>query len=126
MPAGTSLNITRPLFEPSLQLEHYSGRDEDGDSWSEGSTSGLVRFSDVPAGTYQLQVDGEIPRDAKGAVSATLKLERGHASWLNWVLVQIILLLMPLIAWWRTRAFEVQRWADSDHPRDGGSDDDDD
>ena len=128
--AALGLTLVDPatgrVWRAEQQLEHYSGRDEDGDSWSEGSKSGLVMFSDVPAGTYQLQVDGEIPRDATGAVSATLKLERGHASWLNWVLVQIILLLMPLIAWWRTRAFEVQRWADSDHPRDGGGDDDDD
>ena len=128
--AALGLTLVDPatgrVWRAEQQLEHYSGRDADGDSWSEGSRSGLVMFSDVPAGTYQLQVDGEIARDAKDAVAATLKIERGHASWLNWVLLQVLLLLLPLAGWWREKSFETARWADSDHPRDAGDDDDDD
>ena len=127
--AALGLTLVDPatgrVWRAEQQLEHYSGFDEDG-SWSEGSKSGLVMLSNVPAGTYQLQVDGEIARDAKGAVAATLKVERGHASWLNWVLLQALLLLMPLFGWWREKSFETARWADSDHPRTGGDDDDDD
>ena len=78
-------------------------------------------FGDVPAGTYQLQVDGETARDAVGAVTATLKVERGHASWLNWLLLQLGLMAIPLFVHWRSRAFEARRMADSDH-----ADDDDD
>ena len=81
---------------------------------------------DVPAGKYQLQIDGETAKDAPNAIGATLKLERGHASWLNWVLLQILLLLVPLWGWWRAKTFETSRWADSDHPRSGGDDGDDD
>ena len=117
---------TGRVWRTEQHLDHYSGFDSDGDRWVEEQKSGLVMFSDVPAGTYQLQVDGETARDAKDAVSATLKLERGHASWLNWVLLQVLLLLMPLFAWWRSKAFETDRWADSDHPRNAGNDDDDD
>jgi hypothetical protein len=37
-----------------------------------------------------------------------------------------VLLLLPLFAWWRSRSFEVARWADSDHPKVTESDGDDD
>ena len=96
--------------------------DEDGDRWSEGSNSGLVSFGNVPQGTYQLQIEGELAPEATRPLGAVLRLERGHASWLNWLLLQLGLLSIPLFAAWRARAFEARRWADSDH----APDDDDD
>ena len=127
--AGFNYTLVNPasgkVWRAEQQLEHYAGT-EDGESWSEGSRNGHVLFADVPAGTYQLQVEGEIDKDAQNAVGAHLRLERGHASWLNWVILQVLLLLVPLWGWWRAKAFETTRWADSDHPRSGGDDDDDD
>ncbi len=127
--AGFNYTLVDPasgkVWRAEQQLERYSGVD-DGESWSEGSSSGHVLFADVPAGKYQLQIDGETAKDAPNAIGATLKLERGHASWLNWVLLQILLLLVPLWGWWRAKTFETSRWADSDHPRSGGDDGDDD
>ncbi len=126
--AGFGFTLVEPasgkVWRAEQQVEHYAGY-EDGESWSEGSRNGQVVFADVPAGTYQLQIDGETAKDAQADISALLRLERGHASWLNWVLLQVLLLLVPLWGWWRAKAFETSRWADSDHPRSGIDDDDD-
>ncbi len=127
--AGFHYTLVEPasgkVWRAEQQVEHYSGY-EDGESWSEGSRTGDVMFAGVPAGTYQLQIEGETDQNARGSVGANLRLERGHASWLNWLLLQILLLLIPLWGWWRAKAFETKRWADSDHPRSSGDDDDDD
>ena len=82
-----------------------------------------MTFGNVPAGTYQLQVEAELDPAAKKPLTAVLHLERGHASWINWLLLQLGLLLLPLFAHWRGRSFEAARMADSDHA--AGDDDDD-
>ena len=107
------------------ELSYYEGR-EDGESWSEGSKRDEVVFYNVPPGEYRLNVAVELPDDAKSAVNGQIAVERGHASWLNWLLLQIALLILPFYGTWRARNFENQRWADSDHPRGGGDDDEDD
>jgi len=84
-----------------------------------------VVFYNVPPGDYRLNITGELAPDASDALEGNLKVERGHASWLNWLLLQTLLLIIPFFGTWRARRFETRRWADSDHPR-GGSDDDDD
>ena len=123
--AGLSFTLVDPksgkVWNTEEQLESYSGVDADGDRWSEGSNSTLVTFGDVPAGTYQLQVEAEIDPQSPRPLTAVLRLERGHASWFNWLMLQFGLLTVPLFAGWRTRAFEAARMADSDH-----ADDDDD
>ncbi|MDB5805560.1 MAG: hypothetical protein JWN73_2882 [Betaproteobacteria bacterium] len=106
------------------ELSYYEGSD-DGESWSEGSKTDDVVFFGVPPGEYKLNLSADRPDDATGPINAAVKLERGHPSWLNWLLLQIALLILPFWGSWRASSFEKQRWADSDHPR-GGSDDDDD
>jgi ribosomal protein L37AE/L43A len=117
--AGIGYTLVDPAsgrtWRAEQQLESYSGVDEDGDGWNEGSNSGLVNFGNVPAGTYQLQVEGELAPEAKAPLHAVLRLERGHASWFNWLLLQLSLLSIPVFGWWRARAFEAARWSDSDH-----------
>lgn len=124
--AGLGFTLVEPktgkVWTAEQQLENYSGMDEDGDRWNEGSNTALVTFGNVPTGTYQLQVEAELDPEAKKPLTAILRLERGHASWFNWLLLQLGLLLLPLFAHWRARAFEAARMADSDH---GGDDDDD-
>lgn len=124
--AGLGFTLVEPktgkVWTAEQQIESYSGIDEDGDRWNEGSNSALVTFGNVPAGTYQLQVEAELDPEAKKPLTAILRLERGHASWFNWLLLQFGLLLLPLFAHWRARAFEAARMADSDH---AGDDDDD-
>ena len=125
--AGFGFTLVEPgsgkVWRAEQQLEYYEGYDDG--HWSEGSRSGQVVFAAVPPGTYQLEIEGEMAKDARQPVNTSLRLERGHASWLNWLLLQGLLLMLPLWGLWRVKAFETKRWADSDHPR-GGSDDDDD
>ena len=125
--AGFGFTLIEPatgkVWRAEQQLEHYDGFDEG--YWSEGSRTGQIVFAAVPPGTYQLQIEGETAQDARADISASLRLERGHASWLNWLLLQGLLLLVPLWGWWRAQAFETGRWADSDHPRNESDDDDD-
>ncbi len=127
------MSLTYTLVDPDTgkswrsdrELAHYSGY-TDGESWSEGTRSDDAVFSGVPAGKYLLNISTDLPRDARRAVSARLRVERGSPSWYNWLALQIGLLLLPLFVAWRSRAFEIRRWADSDHPRETESDDDDD
>jgi hypothetical protein len=46
--------------------------------------------------------------------------------WSFFFLTALALLVLPLFVFWRRRAFEVRRWAESDHPKItfSGSDDD--
>lgn len=127
--AGLTYTLADPdsgrTWQVERQMERYKGIDEDGDSWSEGSSSDDAVFHDIPAGKYVLNIEGELDPQSNRGLVGHLKIERGHASWLNWLLVQLFLLAVPLVGWWRARAFETRRWADSDHPRGGGGDDDD-
>jgi hypothetical protein len=127
--AGIGFELVDPksgkVWKQASEMGFYSGIDEDGDRWSEGSARDYVVFTGVPAGEYLLSIEAELPKDAKRALHGRVVVERGHASWLNWILIQIVLLLMPLFAWWRSNAFETERWMNSDHPRGGGDDDDD-
>ena len=106
------------------EIGYYEGYDE-GESWNEGSKNGEVVFYGVPPGQYVLNVSAELPKDAMAPLSGKIIVEHGHASWLNWLVLQLALMILPFYGWWRQRSFENQRWADSDHPRGGGDDDDD-
>lgn len=127
--AGLSYTLVDPksgqTWNESHEVSYYAGVD-DGESWDEGSRTDDVVFQDVPPGEYMLNITAERPDDAPGPVAANLRLEKGHPSWVNWLLLQIGLLVIPFWGSWRARSFENDRWADSDHPRGGGDDDDDD
>ena len=127
--AGLTYTLADPdsgrTWQVERQMEHYKGVDEDGDSWSEGSPGDDAVFYDIPPGKYVLNVEGELDPQSNRALVGNLTIERGHASWLNWLLLQLFLFSVPLVGWWRSRSFEARRWADSDHPRGGDKDDDD-
>jgi hypothetical protein len=107
------------------ELSYYEGSD-DGETWNEGSKTDDVVFYAVPPGEYLLNISAERPDDATEPMNANLQIERGHPSWLNWLLLQIALLILPFWGSWRAHSFESDRWADSDHPRGAGSKSDDD
>ena len=53
--------VTQATIPASATIEYYAGRDSDGD-WSEGSHETETRFSQVPAGDYDLLVEAEAKR----------------------------------------------------------------
>jgi len=98
------------------EVSYYFGRDSDG-SWSEGAPWDRAWLPSVPAGRYVLMIEPEGP----GPVSYRVRLTRDVPRPL-WVWLAVGLLLVPpLLFWWRQWRFEQRRWEDSDHPRSGGS-----
>jgi hypothetical protein len=112
-------------FGATRELSYYEGYD-DGESWSEGSRQDEVVFRRVPAGTYYVVVDADLAPQRTSVMSTTLEVVRDPPVWSNLFLALGFLAIFPVIALWRGTSFEVQRWADSDHPKITSSSDDDD
>jgi Domain of unknown function (DUF4178) len=104
------------------EVQYYFGRDSDG-AWTEGAPWDRAWLPSVPAGRYVLLVEPESPRPVAYRVRLTRDVPR--PLWL-WLAVGV-LVVPPLIFWWRQWRFEQRRWEESDHPmtRSGGSSDDD-
>lgn len=118
---------TGQVFNDVHELSRYSGI-EDGERWSEDASSQAAVFHDVPAGTYRLVVDVTRGRSAGGAALSRLafSFRRNPATWSNWLLLQLGLLLPPGFFWLSALHFESQRWAGSDHGSASAGDDGDD
>lgn len=100
-------------YQGVQELSYYSGVDG-GENWSEGSKSDAIAFKNIPPGTYYLTLEYDLGTDRSEAIADTVQVVRNPASWSNYVLVMIFLLLFPLIARWRRSNFEARRWNESD------------
>jgi ribosomal protein S27E len=98
------------------EISYYSGYDSDG-SWSEGGQDGGVVFYGVPPGDYHVELDGELPGEANQAMTDSITLATSPPPASNLWLCLGFLALLPGFAWFRSSAFESERWSDSDHPR---------
>ena len=116
---------TGAAWPASRELSYYYGY-EDGESWSEGSRSDEVVFRDIPPGTYYLALDPDLAPDKPVQVSDTVEVSSGGAGWSNYVLVMLFLAIFPIFTRLRRAAFEVRRWAESDHAPVASDDSDDD
>lgn len=114
-------------WQASKEVSHYSGV-EDGDSWSEGSRSEEVVFSDLPPGHYLLAIESDMD-DGSRPVNDRLTIARAGPRWSSLVLLLLFLAAFPIYTRIGKGGFEVKRWAESDHPLvtvtsgDGGDDD---
>lgn len=117
---------TGESWPASRELSFYSGYDDG--HWSEGSNSDEVVFLNIPAGTYYLTVDAEIPPEKPVMVRDRLEVATASAGWSNFVILLLVLAVCPLLTFLRHAAFESSRWMESDHPPSSGdsSDGDDD
>ena len=125
---GLSVNLVNKVsgeaWPAFREVSYYEGVD-DGESWSEGSRSDEVVFVGIPPGTYYLAIDPDFsdePRDVHSRVEVT----SGSAGWSNFVLVLLFLAIFPIFTRLRRGAFEVRRWAESDHAPVASDDSDDD
>lgn len=98
----------------SRELAYYYGNDG-GESWSEGNRQDEVVFPDIPPGTYYLTVDADLAPEKPVPVHDRMEVMSVGAGWSNFVLLLIFLALFPIFTRLRHAAFEVQRWAESDH-----------
>ncbi|MGE3692979.1 MAG: DUF4178 domain-containing protein [Novosphingobium sp.] len=99
-------------------VEHYSGVDSDG-GWSEGSYSKTAKFSGVPAGTYDVQVEAAMHTWASGGSTYSsgnynpwvsqsgetyhidISAGSGGVFWGNFVVTVLLLLGIPLFMFFR-------------------------
>lgn len=98
------------------EIAYYFGRDSDG-SWTEGVPWDRAWLPSVPAGRYALLVEPESPQPVNYRVRLIHDVPRSLWLWLSLGL----LLLLPLVFWWRQWRFEYRRWEESDHPMSGKS-----
>ncbi|MFM8330764.1 MAG: hypothetical protein ACKN9T_03655, partial [Candidatus Methylumidiphilus sp.] len=116
---------TGQTYEVSREIDYYHGCDEDG-CWTEGDPGDAALISAVPAGNYYILVETETRPDAPAPLVDRLIVKRDVPGWLNFFLTLLGLAVFPLLYLWRRSAFERTRWAESDHPSDSVSDNDDD
>lgn len=98
-------------YEFTRSIEHYEGV-EGGESWSEGSRSASAVFSNVPAGRYHLNL---YPSAEPTASNSTLQvtIEQNTELISNLLLALLVLLVIPILQWWRHASFETTRWENS-------------
>lgn len=104
---------TGEAYQGTQEISYYRGTD-DGESWSEGKQADAIAFRDVPPGTYYLVIDCELGNERNEAVHDTVEVARNPASWSNYLLLLVALLLFPIFSYWRKAAFEEARWRESD------------
>ena len=95
-------------------FQYYHGYDSDG-SWSDGSSSGRALIGGVPAGTYNVLVDGTSGNQYGRPVEASVQLglTQDLMTWRNFWICIVIILLYPLYLLARSLSYERARWADS-------------
>jgi hypothetical protein len=112
---------TGTAYDFGREISYYSGTDSDG-SWTEGSRRDSATILAVPPGRYYLRVEPEGPTPTDYRV----EVYRDVPTWWPFWLALIALIIVPIVAFWRSRAFEYKRWSESDHPMMSFSTEDDD
>ena len=114
---------TGEVREISHGVEYYHGRDSDG-TWTEGSQQKSALLSDVPDGTYHMNLDSTVatpPAQILGSPQQPrlryfeLTVRRGVTAWSAFTLSLLAVLTYPLIVLTRKGSFEVKRWEESDY-----------
>ncbi|RYZ69956.1 MAG: DUF4178 domain-containing protein, partial [Proteobacteria bacterium] len=103
---------TGATFDFEEGVEFYNGYDSDG-SWSEGSQRNTVVISSVPPGKYHLNIEASSANQMP--VSYDVMVRRDVTTWSNFWWSMLLVTLIPIIAAWRSRSFETERWSQSDY-----------
>jgi hypothetical protein len=106
---------TEETFSFERTLEYYHGY-EGGESWSEGNRSTSIFMSQVPGGTYRLNLDfdnGGNTRVERRMFNITVKRDVG--TFHNYLWCLFLISIYPIIAWLKYRSMEVARWSESDY-----------
>lgn len=103
---------TGDRFEVDKTIEFYSGVDE-GESWSEGSKSESVFMSQVPAGTYHINLYPEWGSINKDRNNFEIWVYKDVAMWSNFWVTVLVGVILIIIHYIRFRIFESNRWMES-------------
>ncbi len=110
--AGDLLNVDTGVDESfELPVEYYSGSDSDG-SWTEGSQHKYLFISAPPKGRYTLRF--EVQWEKADGPTVTIDAHEGVFRWTHLLAALIAVTVPTLFTGLRARAFEIQRWKDSD------------
>jgi hypothetical protein len=121
---GDLLNVNSGEIDNfELPVEYYAGVDSDG-SWTEGSQEKFVYMSSPGKGRYALRF--EVQWEKEGGPPVTIEVREGVFRWLHLLIALIVVTVPTIFTFLRARAFEVQRWKDSDYSPYAGSDSGDD
>jgi len=108
-------------YDFGREVSYYRGV-EGGESWSEGGKADEAVLPGVPAGQYYLRIE---PDSDAPPVNYVVRVYRDVPRFWFLPAALVALSLYPLIFWIRSRSFETQRWAESDHaPASSGDSDD--
>ncbi|MBI3279287.1 MAG: hypothetical protein HYZ57_05530 [Acidobacteria bacterium] len=111
--------VTGEVFDTGKEISFY--RDSEG---SEGSTSGSVLISEVPAGRYYLRVEPDMQESISSvfsqarpsrSVNYRLAVYRDPPAHAFYWAALILMLVPPLWVTYRAFVFENRRWAESDY-----------
>ncbi len=99
-------------WDVSKEIEYYHGY-EDGESWSEGATAESVTIEDVPKGKYHLNIYPYAGTTTFNSMN--IKVTANVMLWQNFIITILLLCIIPLLFWFLTRRYEVNRWMFSDY-----------
>ena len=95
----------------NVPVEYYSGVD-DGESWTEGDKSTDATLSSLPAGKYTLKIEGTW-QNWQTQMPVSVKVEQNVNRGVNFCCAFIVLLIVPVLGFFRRFTFESSRWKDS-------------
>jgi hypothetical protein len=94
------------------EIAYYTGHDADG-SWSEGGPNDSVYLPSVASARYYLLVE---PESDSRSMAYSVAVRRDVPRPLYLFLALGLLVVPPLVFWYRRHRFEYRRWSESDHP----------
>ena len=95
-----------------LPVEYYHGV-EDGEAWSEGSSTTTKYLSSLPAGTYTLRLEGQWEKWQEPSPALSVQIVQGVPRFTNLLIALIVVSLIPAYTLVRRVIFEGSRWKDS-------------
>lgn len=104
---------TGDVYDVDIDIEYYHGY-EDGESWSEGTNWNSKVLSQIPEGRYYFIIyPDKHPGMRYGKLELTATRDVPVTS--NMFVVLVLLLIFPIIYFYRKQAFENKRWSNSDY-----------
>ncbi|MCM2326727.1 MAG: DUF4178 domain-containing protein [Lysobacter sp.] len=125
---GLDLQLTEAGTGKAYRLNRSLGSRVAGTSPPDASADDVAEIASLPPGRYTLAIAATAGPASAGQpqpIVGRIAVRRNSVGWSNFVLFAGFLVLWPLGAWMRSRAFEARRWAESDYAPESSSDDDD-
>jgi hypothetical protein len=91
-------------------IEYYQGY-EDGESWSEGSTSDSQILGPPESGTYLVRIESQHGGGSAIPARITVRQDVFRSRW--WFLAAGVIAIPFLLMWWHYAAYHKKKWNDA-------------